>query len=173
MRRLVLPALAVLVASGPALAQRPGSPPDRMGAAEAVALSAGVTVASLGAGYVLASDDDGFGESIGAGLVVFGVVVAPSLGNLLVGERRDALVGAGLRVVGAGAVAYGLSSLCTSDCGDRSRLSTRAILVSVIGGTAVFLVGTGYDLVTQARNARAGRVQVGPGGAGLALTVGL
>ena len=166
-------ALVVLLVTGSASAQPTAPPPpDRMSATQAVALSAGATLGSLAFGVVLLSDDSS-GGVVGAGLLFFSVVAAPSLGNLLLDEQSDALIGAGVRVVGAGAVAYGLSSFCVTDCGGNDGPSIQVIAASVIGGAVVFLGGVGYDLVTQSRNARAGRVRVGAGGAGLAVRVGL
>lgn len=180
---LVLLSAAVSVVAQP-LAPAPDSPGlDRrpvwtLSPAGALAISTGTTAAGLGLATVLYEAGRGSERGVqDAALVLYGVALAaaPSAGNLALGNRRDALIGTGLRAVGAGLVAVPLSNF-----GD-SGLSTAESLTA-LGGAVLFLGGLGYDVVTQARGSRkprhvrraeARRIRIEPGGAGLALRVGL
>ena len=121
--------------------------------ANAVLISLGSTAGGIGLGALVA-DGDGNAAAILAGVAV---VLGPSVGNLALGEHRDALVGAGLRAAGAGLALTGLHAAVTDpDSGLRGDVLTALAVV----GAAAFVGGVGYDLVTSTRNA--GGVTVAP-----------
>lgn len=123
--------------------------------ATAVLLSLGATAGGVGLGALVA-DGDGGAAAVLAGVAV---VVGPSVGNLALGARRDALVGAGLRAVGAG---LAVGSVAATFDNDRLSGAERDVLAGLaVVGAAAFVGGLGYDLVTSTRNA--GRVSVAPG----------
>ncbi|WP_420455112.1 hypothetical protein [Rubrivirga sp.] len=168
MRALALVVLLPVVAVAQPAAPRPGT----MGAAKAVALSTVPTAASLAVGYLLVErNDDGasLGGSLGAVLIVGGVAMGPSAGNLVLGEWTDAATGAGLRLVGSALLVGALVSSAFASEGP-SELAVAA----GAGGGLMIVGGAVYDVVTAGVNAGARQgIRVGPGGAGLSLTVGL
>ena len=122
--------------------------------ANTLLVSMSATAGGVGLGALVANGD-GNAAAILAGVAA---VLGPSVGNLALGERRDALVGAGLRAGGAGLALAGLhASVSDPDPG----LGRDALAALTVVGAVAFVGGLGYDLVTSARNA--GRVTVAPG----------
>ncbi|MEM0964338.1 MAG: hypothetical protein AAGK21_17560 [Bacteroidota bacterium] len=109
------------------------------------------------------------GEGAGLVLVLGGLAVGPSVSNLVLGEYRDATVGAGLRVLGAGVVVGGFAVAFWNESDLQVSLAEAAMLI----GTGTFVAGALHDVVGSAVNAHRQRVRIEPRGAGLALTVGL
>lgn len=164
MRTSLLLSLGLLLSTAAVAQPTPPRSP-----ATAVLVSTAATAASLGLAAGVYALDGKRGGLRDAGPIAFAVAatLAPSAGNVVLGEFDDASVGLGLRIVGMGAMAYGASNV--SLVGDDGPGAYPALL----GGAAVFLVGLGYDAVTQVRNDQGARVQFRPTGAGLSLTVGL
>lgn len=114
----------------------------------AVLASLAATGAAVGVGALLADSN----SDLATGVIIAGLAVGPSLGNVLQGETRDALIGVGFRVVGGGLFALGANS--AFNYGPSSNLEQAGIAVAILGGTAMVLTGTVYDLVTAGTNAR-------------------
>ena len=143
---------------GPAL-PRPAEPAARarpaagLTRASAVLLSVGATAGVAGLGYALdqREGDNGFGAAV----IVSGLLVGPSVGNLAVGNRRGALIGTGIRTLGLALVAGGVATSFMNDsAGD-------AQAAAIVGGFALGVGGVAYDLISAGRHA--GRVTVAPG----------
>ena len=162
--------LVVLEGGSPvALEGVPGAEPTSRSAvspAGAVFLSLGATTGflALGAQQSLKGDPDS-----GITLALTGLMLGPSVGNLILGEHRDAAIGAGVRTIGAGILA-GLWYTEYKRVGTFD-LSEEALGAAVIAATVTLLSGTVYDLSTAGANARRARIR--PAGAGLALEVRL
>lgn len=171
---------ALLLLVGPAVAQSVlEDDPSQSGAGleaapglsqtGAVLLSLGATAGAVGLGVYAPNvvQDDG----VAAALIVGGLLVGPSVGNLVQGEYRDAAVGTGLRVLGTSLVtaAFASSFMNNGLTDSQANLAAGAAVV----GMVAYLGGSVYDVTTARLNARDGRVQVRPRGAGLALEVGL
>ncbi|WP_412062466.1 hypothetical protein [Rubrivirga sp. IMCC45206] len=148
--------LAASAAAQPAEPREPTSPRAAFG------LSLGVPIVAVAIGATAAE-----GSSVGTALLIGGLFVGPSAGNLAQGDWSEALVGTGLRVAGAATVGVAFARAFSDNGGDA--LSTGL----AIAGGAAFVAGTGYDLVTAARPSTRRRVEVAPAGAGLAVRVGL
>ena len=184
LRPLALALLAAHVAAAQPLAERAGvaleaepAPPGlaagsdleagpRLSPGGAVALSLGATVGTMALGVVASELGS---DAVAGALFAGGLLVGPSVGNLVQGEVRDAAVGTGLRVLGAGMMVGALGTVLFVD--DVTGAESSAAAAAAVGGTVVLMVGLGHDLRTA--HANAGRVSVRPRGAGLALEVGL
>lgn len=132
--------------------RRPLSP------AAAVGVSVLVPVATVSLGVLVGGKAS---DVVAGALIVGGALVGPSAGNLLQGAYRDALVGTGLRTLGSGLVAGAFASTFMN--AGLSNTETNVITGVAIVGTALVLVGTGYDINTSARNAARGPVTLGVG----------
>lgn len=180
--------LAVLMlASAPALAQHGGlGPPWTTSATDAYLISAASTVGAVGLGAALyhvfpEGDGDAGGSALrgtAAALVVLGVVVGPSMGNIALGAPGDARRGMGIKGIGigvGGALALGslgvvLGCYGSPDCG-QAEAEGFLIAGALVAGAGV-LAGTAYDLATIPGNA-GGRARLALAPTGLSLTVGL
>ena len=120
--------------------------------ASAVLVSVGATAGVVGVGYAL---DQREGDSgLGAAVIVSGLLVGPSAGNLAVGNRRGALIGTGVRTLGLALVAGGVATSFMNDSAGTAQAA------AVVGGFALGVGGVVYDLVSAGRHA--GRVTVAP-----------
>jgi len=166
MRRSVLIALAVLLASGVASAQpgltAPGlTPPTvqlspapegvRKDPSIAVLLSLGITSASYVA--LFASDNENL-QLVGA----IGTYIGPSTGQWYAGQFGG--LGMGLRAAGFLSALYGFSQILESecdyeyeyDCSDSDAAGTRGGIM-LIGGASLWFGSTIYDIVLAKRAA--------------------
>ena len=195
MTRPALSVLVLLVAAGSARSQPTARPavdalaalPDdgpagprrtfllRPSSTGALLATTAATAVGVGLAHGVYSLDGQRGGVENLGFIAFALVpvVAPSAGNLWLGKTSDALVGLGLRAVGAGAAAYGLRNF---DFVTGSSTALDDYIAA--GGVLVFLGGVGYDIATQYRNGRRARVETSrvrivPTGVGLSLHVGL
>ena len=141
----------------------------RVSQAGAVLLSLGATAGAVGLGVYAPNVVDS--DAVAAALVVGGLLVGPSVGNLVQGEYGDAAVGAGLRTLGAGLLAGAFASTFMN--AGLNEADTYAVGAAVVVVGVAFLGGSVYDVTTARLNARDARVRVRPRGAGLALEVGL
>ena len=201
MTRLLLPALALLLATAPQaqtldLAATPGPEAPRAGrpsAAEAYAYSTAATGGAVALGYVLyrvlPEGDPTLTSPRDAGLLLMGMGAAfgPSAGNIALGADRDVMVGLVIRVVGLG-VGGGLTLAAIASCGPGlgdapsscDALGGPLFVAGAVALAAGLVGGVAYDLATIPGNARPARravgggVGVGPGGAPMVgLRVGL
>ena len=140
---------------------QPAEPREPISPDVAVGLSLGVPIVSVTLGATAAE-----GSAIGTALLVGGMFVGPSAGNLAQGDYTEALVGTGLRVAGATAVGFAFAH--AFDDNGTDALSTGL----AVAGVGALVVGVGYDLVTAARPTQR-RVEVTAAGGGLAVRVGL
>lgn len=122
--------------------------------AGAVLLSVGATAGAVGAGSLMV---DGRSSNLGYSLIVAGLALGPSAGNLAQGNTRDALIGMGVIGMGvrAGGVALGVAVIGISfnDAGQGGEVGALVTIGSYVGGVV-------YDLVSAGRYA--GRVTVAP-----------
>lgn len=134
----------------------------------ALALSAAALGVGVGAAALVHELDGrgGFGDPtyLTAAAVA---ALAPSVGNLWLGETGDAATGAALRLGGVVALTYALEN--TSLVGP----SGDGAGVAAIAGLVLYAGGLGYDVVTQIDNGDRGPVTLRPSRDGLALTVSL
>lgn len=129
-----------------------------------VATAAGVWLAANV--YNLGDREDNWVQDAGLVLIAVAPTVAPSVGNLWLGENRDALIGLGIRAVGTGAMVYGLSRYQFDGPPNGSEFV-------FLAGAATFLTGLGYEVVTQHRNGTRARVQLQQAGMGVGLRLSL
>ncbi|MEM1117834.1 MAG: hypothetical protein AAGJ11_15085, partial [Bacteroidota bacterium] len=109
----------------------------------AAVLSAAATGGTVGVGYLL--DRRASGGGFGAVVILGGLLVAPSVGNLVQRNDRDALIGFGVRTLGLSLAAGGVVSSFMND-------SAGTIHAVVIGGGFVLgASGIIYDIVSAGR----------------------
>lgn len=107
-------------------------------AAVANTLSLGTT--ALGLGLMVSGDD---GAVIGGAVVFF---VGPTTGHWYAGNGLNA--GLGLRVLGTGAMVYGLSQADLFSFGEDEDEDDNGGEAALVGGLALYGVGLLYELVT-------------------------
>ena len=168
---VVLALPATLAQAQPAAAESPESQVSvlrvRLSPLGASLLSVGATAGLVGGALATRQPEGTDGRT--AVLIVAGALLGPSVGNLVVGNESDALMGLGLRVLGGG---IGLVGLGSGFMNDGSQVGPAVLLI--VGG-AVALAGVAHDVVTAGRHVA--RVQVvptadlGSGGAGAVVRI--
>ena len=113
--------------------------------AEAILVSVGMTTAALTMASLLSED------GVTPALIIGGVTLGPSMGNLIQGAYRDALIGTGLRVGGGLLMLTGFVGSFENGTSDLNGATFYL-------GAATVLAGGIYDVATAGGNAHRARL---------------